>query len=72
MKRLFGKGKFLHDLRDFMNDRSMTSPDYDINDFSKAGMVYATQADGRIDTVPLVIDYWIFDVKNNLSIDCIP
>ena len=40
-------------------DPEMTSPDYDAADFSNAGMVYATQADGRIDTLPQVIDYWV-------------
>jgi len=58
-KRLFGRGKWLEDLRGFLADPEMTAPDYDAADFSKAGMVYATQADGRLDTLPAFIDYWI-------------
>jgi multiple sugar transport system substrate-binding protein len=58
-KRLFGKGKWLLDLREFLADKSMTAPDYDWADFSKSGVAWATQADGRIDTAPLNIDYWI-------------
>jgi multiple sugar transport system substrate-binding protein len=58
-KRLVGKGKWMMDLREFLNDPNMTASDYDFSDFSKAGLTYATQADGRIDTLPQVIDYWI-------------
>lgn len=58
-KRLFGKGRWLEDLRPYLEDPEMTAPDYDVDDFSKAGIVYATQADGRIDTLPNLIDYWI-------------
>jgi multiple sugar transport system substrate-binding protein len=58
-KRLFGKGKWLEDLRPYLDDASMTPKDYDFDDFSKAGVTYATQADGRIDTLPMFLDYWI-------------
>jgi multiple sugar transport system substrate-binding protein len=70
-KRLFGKGKWLEDLRSYLDDPALTPPDYDFEDFSEAGITYATQADGRIDTLPAFIDYWIvywnkelFDAKN--------
>jgi multiple sugar transport system substrate-binding protein len=58
-KRLFAKGGWLKDLRAWLEDPTMTSPDYDFGDFSKAGVLFATQPDGRIDTLPLNIDYWI-------------
>lgn len=58
-KGLFGKGGFLLDLRDFLNDPTMTAPDYDFDDFSQAAIAFATQPDGRIDTIPYNIDYWI-------------
>jgi multiple sugar transport system substrate-binding protein len=58
-KRLIGKGKWLDDLRPFLADKQLTAPDYDFADFGKAGVTYATQADGRIDTLPLNIDYWV-------------
>lgn len=70
-KRLFGKGKWLEDLRPYLEDPALTPPGYDFEDFSQAGITYATQADGRIDTLPYFIDYWIvywnkelFDAKN--------
>ena len=46
-KRLFGKGKWLEDLRPLIADKSLTEPDFDFADFSKGGMAWATQADGR-------------------------
>jgi multiple sugar transport system substrate-binding protein len=58
-KRLIGKGKWLDDLRPYLADPSLTAPDFDFADFSNAGVNYATQADGRIDTMPLNIDYWV-------------
>ena len=58
-KGLFGKGGFLLDLRDFLNDPEMTAPGYDWDDFSQAAIAFATQPDGRIDTLPYNIDYWI-------------
>ena len=70
-KRLFGKGKWLEDLRPYLADAALTPPDFDFDDFSNAGITYATQADGRIDTLPAFIDYWIvywnkelFDAKS--------
>ncbi len=58
-KRLFGKGKWTETLNEYLTNPSLTSPDYDYSDFSKGAVTYATQADGRIDTLPLNIDYWI-------------
>lgn len=58
-KGLFGKGGFLLDVQEFLNDPEMTSPDYDWADFSQAAINFATQPDGRIDTLPYNIDYWI-------------
>jgi len=58
-KGLFGRGGFLLDLREFLDDPEMTAADYDLADFSPAAMAFATQADGRMDTLPYNIDYWI-------------
>ena len=70
-KRLFGKGEWLEDLRPYLDDPALTPASFDFADFSNAGITYATQADGRIDTLPHSIDYWImywnkelFDAKN--------
>ena len=58
-KRLYGKGKWLVDLRDLIKDPNMTDPDFDFRDFAKGAIDYATQADGRLDTLPLNLDYWM-------------
>ena len=65
-KRLVAKGKWLLDLRPMLADPSMTSPDYDFADFSKAGLLWATQADGRIDTLPINIDYHLIYANQDL------
>ncbi|HWK47174.1 MAG TPA: sugar ABC transporter substrate-binding protein [Stellaceae bacterium] len=58
-KRLYGKGKWFEDLRPFLADATLTAPDYDFADFAKGAVDYATQPDGRMDTLPLNLDYWI-------------
>jgi multiple sugar transport system substrate-binding protein len=55
-KRQFAKGKWLEDLRPMF---ASTPADFDRNDFSAGGMFYATQSDGRIDSLPLNLDPWI-------------
>src|SRR5436305_232304 len=34
-------------------------PNIDFADFAKGGLTYATQADGRIDSLPLNLDPWV-------------
>ena len=70
-KRLFGKNKWLEDIRPMMADKTLLDPNLDFNDFAKGGLNYATQADGRIDSLPLNLDPWVvyynkelFDAKN--------
>ncbi len=58
-KGLFGRGKWLLDLRDFLNDPTMTPPDYDFADFLPGAVAFSTQPDGRMDTLPFFTDYWI-------------
>lgn len=58
-KALFGKGKWLVDLRDMIKDPNLTNPDFDFEDFTEGAIKYATQADGRLDTIPLAVDQWI-------------
>jgi multiple sugar transport system substrate-binding protein len=58
-KRLYGKGKWLEDLRPFIKDASMTSPDFDFADFAKGAIDYGTHPDGRLDSLPLNLDYFI-------------
>ena len=70
-KRLFGKNKWMEDVRPMMADKSLVDPNLDFADFAKGGLTYATQADGRIDSLPLNLDPWVvyynkelFDAKN--------
>lgn len=56
-KRLFGKGKWMTDLKPLIADASMTAPDFDFADFSRASIATATQPDGRLDTLPLTYHY---------------
>jgi multiple sugar transport system substrate-binding protein len=58
-KRLIGKSKWMVDMKPLLADSSLTAPDYDFADFGAAGLKWATQADGRMDTLPLNIDYII-------------
>ena len=58
-KRLAAKGKWLEDLRPMLADGSLTAPDFDFADYNKAGMTFSTQSDGRIDTIPHFVDYWM-------------
>src|SRR6478752_6435945 len=69
-KRLAYKGKWVEDLRPYIADANITSPDFDLKDFGPAGMGFATQADGALTTIPHFVDFWmlyynkeIFDKK---------
>jgi multiple sugar transport system substrate-binding protein len=69
--RLLGKSNWLVDVRPLVADKSLTDPAFDFANFSKGGMDWATQPDGRIDSVPFNIDPWVlyynkelFDAKN--------
>ena len=58
-KRLVEKAKWMADLRPFLADASLTSPDYDAADFSKPSMAVATGEDGKINALPLNQDLFI-------------
>jgi multiple sugar transport system substrate-binding protein len=69
-KRLFGKNKWMEDVRPMVADKSITDPNLDFADFAKSGLNWATQPDGRVDSLPLNIDPWtiyynkeLFDAK---------
>ena len=68
--RLFGKSNWLVDVRPLVADKSLTEPGFALANFSKGGMDWATQPDGKIDSIPFNIDPWvlywnqeIFDAK---------
>ena len=52
-KRLFGKNKWLEDVRPMIADKSLADPNLDFADFAKGGLAYATQA-GRPHRQPAV------------------
>ncbi|MDR3536699.1 MAG: sugar ABC transporter substrate-binding protein [Acetobacteraceae bacterium] len=58
-KRLIEKAKWMEDLRPFIADKSLTNPDFDLDDFSKPAMAVATGDDGKINVLPLNQDLFI-------------
>jgi multiple sugar transport system substrate-binding protein len=58
-KRQFEKGGWLADLRPYLADGSLADPELSLNDFSAAGLTFATGPDGAIGSLPLSVDYWI-------------
>ena len=58
-KRLVGKSKWLTDMKPLLADASLTAPEYDFADMTAGGVRWATQGDGRMDTLPLSIDPWM-------------
>ena len=66
-KRLAYKGKWVEDLGPFINNPAITNPNFDLADFSAAGMNFATQADGALTTIPHFVDLlllsWSFGLR---------
>ncbi|WNJ91399.1 sugar ABC transporter substrate-binding protein [Bosea sp. 685] len=58
-KRLSAKGKWMEDLRPYLADASLTSPDFDYADFAAGAVDFGKQADGSIDTLPHFMDFWM-------------
>src|SRR4029078_9788324 len=65
-KRLFGKNKWMEDVRPLVADKSITDPGLDYADFAKSGLAWATQPDGRVDSLPLNIDPWMLYYNKEL------
>ncbi|MBX3569180.1 MAG: sugar ABC transporter substrate-binding protein [Rhizobiaceae bacterium] len=66
MKRLAGKGQWLEDLRPMLDDPEQTAPDFDFADISRGGVAFSTQADGRMDTLPCSLDYFLLYYNKEL------
>lgn len=58
-KRQFEKAGWLADISAFIKDPSLTEPSLTESDFSKAGMLYAKNAQGQLLSLPFSVDYWI-------------
>ena len=62
-KKQFAKAKWLEDLRPYF---AKAPAEFDLKDFSSGGMAFATQSDGRIDSLPLNLDPWILYYNKEL------
>jgi multiple sugar transport system substrate-binding protein len=53
-------------MKPLLADTQLTAPDYDWPDFTPGGIRWATQADGRMDTLPNNIDPWMIYYNKEL------
>jgi multiple sugar transport system substrate-binding protein len=65
-KRQVGKARWCADVKALMADQTLTAPDFDFSDFGQGMVNYATQADGRMDTLPAFADYFILYYNKEL------
>ncbi len=65
-KRQVGRAKWCTDIKALMADASITAPEFDFADFGQGMVNYATQADGRMDTLPAFADYFILYYNKEL------
>ena len=68
-KRLIEKGGWMDDLRPMIADKSLTSPDIDMADFSDATMKVCTGPDGRLNVLPLNQDVFIVYYNKKMFAD---
>ncbi len=65
-KRLSGKAGWFTDLRPMVAQMEKANPGVDFGDFLKQSFEYSSQRDGRLDTMPLNLDYWILYYNKDL------
>ena len=58
-KRMMARAKWLEDLKPWLNDPARTPAEYDWADMGKGGVDYVTTSDGRIEGLPINLDYWM-------------
>ncbi len=58
-KRLIERAGWMEDLRPYLANPSLTAADFDMADFSAAGMKVATGADGKLNVLPINQDLFI-------------
>ena len=58
-KRLVERGKWMEDLRGWINNPNVTSPEFDFADFAAPGLRWGTAADGSIHTLATNHDVWL-------------
>jgi multiple sugar transport system substrate-binding protein len=65
-KKRFWKAGWYQPLNRFLDDKSLTSPDYDWSDFTPGARAGATQADGSISALPAFIDANVFFYRKDV------
>jgi multiple sugar transport system substrate-binding protein len=68
-KRVVGTGHWLEDMRPYIANPKLTSPDYDFADMSAGALRAATQPDGRIDSLPVESDVWLVYYNKQIFAD---
>jgi multiple sugar transport system substrate-binding protein len=68
-KRVVGVGHWLEDMRPYLANPKLTSPDYDWADMSAGALRAATQPDGRIDSLPVESDVWLVYYNKQIFAD---
>ena len=58
-KRLVERGRWMEDLRTWINNPAVTSPEFDFADFAAPGLRWGTAADGSIHTLATNHDVWL-------------
>jgi multiple sugar transport system substrate-binding protein len=65
-KKRFWKAGWYHPLNQFLQDATLTSPDFDWNDFSSGARAGVTQPDGSISALAAFIDANVFFYRKDL------
>src|ERR1700677_1745867 len=65
-KRLVESAGWMEDLRPYIADKTLTSPDIDMPDFTATAMQVATGADGKLNVLPLNQDLFILFYNKEL------
>ncbi len=65
-KKRFWRGGYYEPLNKYLQDRSLTNPDFDWNDFTEASRKTATQPDGTISGVPAFMDALILFYRSDI------
>src|SRR5271165_5469049 len=65
-KRLIERANWMEDLRPFVSNPALTAPDFDIGDFSAAGMRVATGPDGKLNVLAMNQDLFILMYNKQL------
>ena len=65
-KKRFWKAGWYHPLNKFLDDKSLTSPDFDWNDFTPGARAGVTQPDGSISALAAFVDANVFFYRKDL------